>query len=115
MVTKTRLVGPFALLILLLVISGCGAQAAPATPAAPATKLRIGYNQWVGYGALFIANDKGFFKKSGIDVELVPYQSVDLASSDFARKKIDGNLTTLTDSVAQAAIGLPVQIIWVCD
>jgi len=46
-----------------------GSVAAPA-PAAAET-IKIAHSTWVGYGPLYIARDKGIFKKNGVDVELV--------------------------------------------
>src|SRR5690242_15385283 len=39
--------------------------------AARAETVKIAHSTWVGYGPLYIARDKGFFKKHGVDVELV--------------------------------------------
>ena len=47
-----------------LVIAG-GSQAAHTEP------LRIGYLTWVGLGPLFVAKEKGFFTKEGVEVELI--------------------------------------------
>lgn len=44
--------------------SGCGS-------AAHAAPLRIGYLVWVGNGPLFVAQEKGFFAKEGIEVGLI--------------------------------------------
>jgi NitT/TauT family transport system substrate-binding protein len=41
-----------------------------ATPARADT-VKIAHSTWVGYGPLYIAQDKGFFKKNGVDVELI--------------------------------------------
>ncbi|MET1027039.1 MAG: ABC transporter substrate-binding protein [Dongiaceae bacterium] len=41
-----------------------------ALPAAAET-VTIAHSTWVGYGPLYIARDKGFFAKNGVDVELV--------------------------------------------
>jgi NitT/TauT family transport system substrate-binding protein len=38
---------------------------------AAAETIKIAHSTWVGYGPLYIARDKGFFKKNGVDVELV--------------------------------------------
>lgn len=46
-----------------------GALGAPA-PAAAET-VRIAHSTWVGYGPLYIARDKGFFKNHGVDVDLI--------------------------------------------
>ena len=38
---------------------------------AKAETISIAHSTWVGYGPLYIARDKGFFKKNGVDVELI--------------------------------------------
>ncbi|HUI17838.1 MAG TPA: ABC transporter substrate-binding protein [Alphaproteobacteria bacterium] len=38
---------------------------------AAAETIKIAHSTWVGYGPLYIARDKGIFKKNGVDVELV--------------------------------------------
>lgn len=45
----------------------------PLLDAAPAQAetIKIAHSTWVGYGPLYIARDKGIFKKNGVDVELV--------------------------------------------
>src|SRR6516165_4068649 len=35
-----------------------------------ADTVKIAHSTWVGYGPLYIARDKGFFKNHGVDVEL---------------------------------------------
>jgi NitT/TauT family transport system substrate-binding protein len=54
----------FRMITALLVITG-GSRAAQAEP------LRIFYFIWVGYGPLFLAQEKGFFAKEGVEVELI--------------------------------------------
>jgi NitT/TauT family transport system substrate-binding protein len=36
-----------------------------------ADTVKIAHSTWVGYGPLYIARDKGIFKKNGVDVELI--------------------------------------------
>ena len=50
-----------------------GLAALPLTPLRPALAdtVRIAHSTWVGYGPLYIARDKGFFKEHGVDVELI--------------------------------------------
>ena len=42
-----------------------------AATSARADTVKIAHSTWVGYGPLYIAQDKGFFKKNGVDVELI--------------------------------------------
>src|SRR2546425_4699566 len=39
------------------------------SPAAAET-IKIAHSTWVGYGPLYIARDRGFFKNHGVEVEL---------------------------------------------
>jgi NitT/TauT family transport system substrate-binding protein len=45
----------------------------PILDAAPgrADTVKIAHSTWVGYGPLYIARDKGFFKNNGVDVDLI--------------------------------------------
>jgi NitT/TauT family transport system substrate-binding protein len=45
--------------------------AAAGTPAAADDTITIAHSTWVGYGPLYIAQEKGFFKENGVDVDLV--------------------------------------------
>ncbi|MGA9017187.1 MAG: ABC transporter substrate-binding protein, partial [Acetobacteraceae bacterium] len=42
-----------------------------AVPARADDIVTIAHSTWVGYGPLYIARDKGIFKKNGVDVDLV--------------------------------------------
>jgi NitT/TauT family transport system substrate-binding protein len=57
--------------LLLTVTAGALALGAAATTPAVAETVKIAHSTWVGYGPLYIARDKGFFKKNGVDVDLV--------------------------------------------
>ena len=48
-------------MMLSLIVSGSAA----------AEPLRLGLSTWVGYGPLYIAEEKGFFKEEGVEVELI--------------------------------------------
>lgn len=40
-------------------------------PARAQDTVKIAHSTWVGYGPLYIARDKGFFKKHGVNVDLI--------------------------------------------
>ncbi len=81
-------------LIAALLLSGCGGQAAPSGGAQP-VKLKIGYSVWVGYGPLFIARDKDYFKDEGLDIELVKVEDPKDRFAALSGKQLDGLVTTL--------------------
>lgn len=55
----------------LLALATGVALAAAAPAPARADTIKIAHSTWVGYGPLYIARDKGIFKKNGVDVELI--------------------------------------------
>src|SRR6476620_11326169 len=65
--------GPMGKSMLKLAALLVGLALMPTLPArvAIADTVKIGHSTWVGYGPLYIARDKGMFKKNGVDVDLV--------------------------------------------
>ena len=49
---------------------------------AQAEPLRIFYFVWVGYGPLFVAQEKGFFAREGVEVELINNEDHTAAFAD---------------------------------
>src|SRR5690242_14662139 len=47
------------------------ALAGVSAPAFADDTVTIAHSTWVGYGPLYIARDKGFFKENGVDVDLI--------------------------------------------
>jgi len=63
--------------------------------AAGAEPLKIGHSTWVGYGPLFIARDKGYFKEEGVEVELVNMEDVKIRATALVAGKLDAMATTV--------------------
>src|SRR6476620_7113753 len=98
---KTKFVPLFLSLGLALVLTLSGVpNVTRVAHAQDATKLKIGYSTWVGYGPLFIARDKGYFKDEGLDVELVKVEDPKDRFTALAGKQLDGLVTTL-DTMSQ--------------
>lgn len=62
---------------------------------AKAGELRIGMTTWVGYGPMFLARDKGFFKENGLDVELRLVEDDTLNAAAVAAGENQGQATTI--------------------
>src|SRR5687767_12521917 len=57
--------------------------------AAHAEPLRIFYFTWVGYGPLFVAQEKGFFGQQGVEVELIKLDDHTAAFSGLFAGQVD--------------------------
>ncbi|MFA4862014.1 ABC transporter substrate-binding protein [Methanoregula sp.] len=88
------------LVIGMAVIAGCtgsekstttapSSTQAPATTAAPLTPLNVGYLPNNGHALIFIAKEKGFFEKQGLDVSLFQFQNSAEGTNAILAKKVD--------------------------
>lgn len=108
-----------------LLLAGCGGggskqqtaakQAAGGGQEQQLTPVKLTMTTWSGYGPLFLARDKGFFKKHGLDVQLIVIQGLGERKQALAGKQVDGIATTL-DIVTQIVdAGIPLKQIWALD
>lgn len=65
------------------------------TGAAAAEPFKLAYSTWVGYGPLFVAQEKGYFKDEGVEVELVTVEDVKVRFAALAAGRIDALATTV--------------------
>ncbi len=104
--------------MLAMVAAGCGANK-PAQQAAPqATEKKpviIAYTPWTGYGALFVAKEKGMFKNRGVDVELQSIEGVGDRKQALVAGKIQAMAASLDVSVSAAGEGVPMKFVWAFD
>lgn len=59
------------------------------TPTEPVKSLKIGYLPTTGHALMFIAKEKGFFDKEGLNVELFQFQNSADGTNAILAKKID--------------------------
>jgi len=77
--------------------------------------LRIGVSPWPGYAHVFIAQEKGFFEKNNVDVELT-YEEDFVKSQDMYRRgEIDGVFTLIHDVILFDSEGVDAKIVYVAD
>ncbi len=90
---------PILLGVLAGVMVGAFVASDPAQPAVPAAPLplKIGHSTWIGYGPLFIARDKGYFRDEGLHVELLHIKGTQEQFSALASGQIDGLASTLDE------------------
>ncbi|MFN3336343.1 MAG: ABC transporter substrate-binding protein, partial [Thermomicrobium sp.] len=68
----------------------------------------ISFSTWTGYGIIWVALDKGFFRENGIEVEVRPIQSPGERFNALAAGALDGLSSTLDTFVRVGAQGIPV-------
>lgn len=108
-------------LLLILGLSGCGGSDTAETPEGESAKsaasepLKVTLPTWTGYGPLFLAQEKGFFEKNGVEVDLSIIDGLAERKQALAGGKIDGMATAQDVQVTLAASGIPVQVVWLLD
>src|SRR5258708_37474978 len=117
---KTKFIPLFLSLGLALVLTLSGVPGvARVAHAQDATKLKIGYSTWVGYGPLFIARDKGYFKTTGLDAELIKIEHPKDRFAALADGQLNGLVTTLDTMPQYSQAETPFYILFtlyeVCD
>jgi len=109
-------------LLLILSLVGCSTPSTPKEQpkdgqeaTTQKTPLKVTLPTWTGYGPLFLAQEKGFFKEHGVDVELTIVDGLAERKQALAGGKIDGMATAQDVQVTLAASGVPVQVVWLLD
>ncbi|MBD1884352.1 ABC transporter substrate-binding protein [Microcoleus vaginatus] len=77
--------------------------------------LKVSCVPFVGYTPLIIAQEKGFFKAQGVDVELSYVNYSQFQDADFSAGKYDGIGLTLGDLVILSATNPDMQAVMVLD
>jgi len=88
---------------------------APATTGESKEPITIGYSDWPGWVAWDIAEQKGFFKKEGVDVKLVWFPAYTDSLNAFAAQKVDANCQTWGDTMGPLAQGIAAKAVVVND
>lgn len=100
------------MLFAVVLVAGCGSSQPQQANAPKTKKVKIAISTWSGFGPLFIARDKGFFKKHGVDMDIEYIQGLAERKQALAGKKID-SLAITFDIVSQtASAGLPLKVVW---
>ena len=95
------------------------AAAATETTVAPPTptgaKLTIGYSAWPGWFPLAIADEKGFFKAAGLNVDLKYFVDYTASLDALVAGKVDVNAQTLNDTIFAVSAGAKQKVVVVND
>ncbi len=101
-------------LVVVLLIGGCGSQQA-VQKAEESVKFKIGHCTWVGYGPLYIAKEKGFFKKYNIDPEMVIIEDESQYAAALASNRIQALGNVIDRDVIHYASGVDAKFVCAMD
>jgi NitT/TauT family transport system substrate-binding protein len=93
MIKRTRLLVSI-FLIAALFLTGCGQIGQSRSPLPP---LKVEWTRWDGDYTILVAQEKGLFKKHGVEVELLYYDVFSKAITDMAAQRIDAGLFGVGD------------------
>lgn len=94
------------LIVMLLLVSGCGDESDSSQVEADSVTLRVLYSDWPPDMMVYLADKKGFFEVEGLDVELVKDQGLTDAATIRKNEKIDVWAYPLLDFIQEAATGV---------
>jgi len=83
--------------------------------AAAAEPLRIRYAVWVGYGPLFLAQQKGYFAAERVEVQLVKMEDPKESFLALAAGRLDGIVSTIDTVIPHLKTGKEFQYVLALD
>jgi len=96
-----------------IILSGC--QGRHALVENKLQSVNIALDDWVGYGIFYLAQEKGFCREEGIDLNIV-VEPLDSARRDaFAQGMLDFEASCLDLLIAKAAQGVPLIMVMEID
>ena len=99
-----------ACLDLILTVIGC-AQ----TSTESKKPIKIGLTVWPGYAYMFIADEKGMFKKNGVDVEFVLSRDTPETTRLYFEGEIDGYANPLAEAIVLNSEGKKTKVVFIID
>jgi NitT/TauT family transport system substrate-binding protein len=77
--------------------------------------VRVGVSDWTGWVAWYVAQDQGYFKKYGAEVNLVWFANYSDSIAALSTGQLDANSQTWSDTLGPLAKGLPLKVVLVND
>jgi NitT/TauT family transport system substrate-binding protein len=77
--------------------------------------IKIGYDLWPGYAALFIADENGYFTEEGLDIEIIEYADYLNGWADFVNNELDGHFGVFSDTLVKYSEGINIQTVFFTD
>ena len=108
--SKTRYVLVLLIGIVFMFVSGCAQEQVEEKK-----PIKIGVDVFPGWGHVFIAREKGFFEKNGVDVEIVLNEDYLNIQDQFAKNQLDGAFMVYTDAIYAHGYGTDARVVYISD
>ncbi len=102
--TDKRKFWVFCLILVTLFFTGCKQR----SEEAGIEKVSIAFQKWVGYGPLYLAKEKGFFKEEGIELVFIDEQLDSARRDAFKQGMLDCEAGTIDLLVSKRAQDTPI-------
>jgi len=79
------------------------------------TPIKIAINEWPGYAHAFLAQEKGFFEKNGVVVELIFDRDYTTSQQRYIDGEVSGVFEVLPDTMFRNSQGLPSKVVYLMD
>jgi len=103
------------LLILLLFLLFLSVSCSNLQRADEQEPVKIAINQWPGYAYTFVAQEKGFFEKNGVKVELIFDKEYSLSQEKYKNGEVDGIFEVFSDTIFHNSEGIKTQAVYIFD
>ena len=94
-----------------LIVGGCSNDNAASSD----EPLKIALSPWPGWFFWYVVEEKGFFEKHGVEVQLEWFPVYSDSLQALATGKVDANSQTLSDTLAPASKGIELKAVLVND
>ncbi len=86
-------------------------------PAPPTEEsLSVSFHSWIGNGIYFIAEEKGFWEKEGLNVKLQQVEDSAVSKQLLSSKKVDGIMGWTPETIQVLAdAGVPMKVVFATD
>ena len=100
------------ILFLFILVSSCSKVEQKNVNSKP---IKISADIFPGYAYIFIAKEKGLFKKNGVDVEVVLNQDYLVSQKNFVDGIVDGVFSVYADAISASDQGVPLKVVCLRD
>ncbi|MEB3103373.1 ABC transporter substrate-binding protein [Ferviditalea candida] len=104
------------LLVMTVIFTGCSnGKDREASAGAEGEPIKIALSPWPGWFFWFLTEEKGFFKKHGVNVELKWFPVYSDSLQALSTGQVDANSQTLSDTLAPLSKGIGLKVVLVND